>query len=137
MKVICLSNQGKDLPLDCRDPRLNITDDTTFPLKIGEEYIVYAMTVFLCHIWYYICDENYSYYPVWHPSPLFKVSDSRISSHWEYGYFGGESARETYPIFAFKEWSSDLYYYDRLTDGVEKDIEVFNYYKHLMDAEFG
>jgi hypothetical protein len=30
------------------------------------------------------CDDNYSYYPMQNPAPLFEVVDSRVSKYWRF-----------------------------------------------------
>lgn len=136
MKIKCLSNVGSSLPEDCLEPRVNLDKTTIFSLAIGKEYVVYGMTVYRNYIWYYISDEKGLDYPFWYASPLFEVTDNRLSSYWRYGYFPGVSSNLTYPILSFEEWAMDKYFYDRLTDGVEKDVYIFKSYKQLMDEEF-
>jgi hypothetical protein len=135
MKIRCLSNQGRDLPIDCRDPAVNLDEKSVFPLLVGKEYTVYGMTVSMGYVWYYISDEHDLYYPVWHPSPLFEVTDGRLSRLWCYGNLPGKSAQTTYPILAFKEWVEDPLFYDHLTDGQPEAVQTFARYKELLDAE--
>src|SRR5574341_526470 len=104
MKVQCISNSGIDLPKDCMKADCGFTQETLFALIPGRIYVVYAFTVFLGYVWYYICDENYTHYPVWNPSPLFRVSDHRLSSFWEFNCHAGSSVDETQVIVAFPEW---------------------------------
>lgn len=87
------------------------------------------------HVWYYICDETYSHYPVWTPSPLFELVDARVSASWQLGFHRGNITEEAFPIIAFKEWVENLGYYDRLTDGQPSEVETFNRYKKLLDEE--
>jgi hypothetical protein len=134
MKVKCLSNSGADLPMTCRDPQSGFNEDTKFPLKLNKEYQVYGFTLFLGHVWYYLCDEHFTYYPRWNPSPLFEVTDGRMSKYWVFGYDRGGSKHRM--IVAFPEWANDPYYYDKLSDGEKSAVEIFRHYKRLMDLEF-
>lgn len=134
MVILCISNSGRDLPESLLDSASGIEAGTVFPLEVGKEYVVLALTVERGYIWYYICDEDYSYYPVWSPAPLFNVVDGRLSSYWVYAYHR-EMGEQDYPIFAFAEWASEPFYYDRLTDGKEVELELFLKYRDLMERE--
>jgi hypothetical protein len=135
MIVRAISKYGRDLPEDCKDARMGFDDATEFPVVIGKEYVVYAMTVVLNHPWYYICDEVGLPFPVFKPAPLFEVVDGHISQYWEYGYLRSKHQEPAYAIFAFSEWARDLYFYDRLTDQDETTIATIRRYKHLIEEE--
>jgi hypothetical protein len=134
VKIRCLSNLGKDLPIGCRDSLSGFHEDTKFPLQLNKEYQVYGFTIFLGHVWYYLSDEHFTYYPRWNPSPLFEVTDGRLSKYWVFGY-DREIAGGGRMIVAFPEWANDPYYYDALSDGEKDAVEIFLKYKKLMDAE--
>ena len=135
MKVRCIANTGRTLPPDCLKMK-GFTEDREFPLVIDKVYNVYAFTVLDGYPWYYICDETYSYYPVWNPAPLFAIVDHRLSSSWEFNFFLGDPAEQTEIIVAFPEWSRDRLYYDRLTNRVDRDVKIFEHHKALIDQEF-
>ena len=70
MKVKCLFNIGKDLPkrtLEIRD-----LPTTEYPLKIGDEYIVYGISLWKGVVNYLTMDK-YMDLPSWHPADLFSV----------------------------------------------------------------
>lgn len=136
MKVRCISNSGRDLSPSCLRPSWGFTWDKEFPLVIGKTYQVYAFTLVFGHVWYYICDETYSHYPVWTPSLLFELVDGRVSSFWQLGFLRGNISEEPFPIIAFKEWVEDSTFYDRLTDGQPLAVETFRQYKKLLDEEY-
>jgi hypothetical protein len=102
-------------------------DDRLLPEKT---YVVYAITTYLGHTWYYIADESFSEYPIRHPSMFFKIADSRTSSHWRVDIQNGDLE------IGFPEWLETPYFYDDLTNGDRATVEVFAKYKGLMDAEF-
>lgn len=135
MVIYALSNSGRDLPDDCKNECMGIGDETEFAVTAGRDYIVYAITVFLGYPWYYVCTDDGVPYPKWTPAPLFEVVEGSISKYWEYGYLRNEQNKLAYPIFAFKEWARDLFFYDRLTDGDPLATEVFERYKALIDQE--
>jgi hypothetical protein len=117
------------------DPRAGLDADTEFPLEVGKAYVVFALTVYRGYVWYYLCNENYTYYPAWSPSPLFDVVEGTISRYWVYNHWHPRDEGGGYPIMAFDDWANDLYYYDRLTDGDEREVSIFRRYKRLIEEE--
>ncbi len=136
MKVECVSKVARDLPSELVRPELGLGKDRVFSLVVGKQYVVYGITCYLGHLWYYICDEDDLFYPVWKPSPLFKIVDSRLSSFWRIGMYTVASREVGVPIIAFDEWVSDPLFYDKLTDVDKNAVSVFKKYKQLMDEEF-
>jgi hypothetical protein len=129
----CSSDRGADLPTEYLDVSLGLTKDTSFPLTIGREYVVFALTTFVGGIWYYIADDDYSYYPVWSPAPLFAVVDGAISPAWRAAHhrFGERMT----VVLAFDEWAHDPSYYERLTEHDEGAVATFRMYKERLEAE--
>jgi hypothetical protein len=132
MIVQCVSNSARDLPDSALDPRRGYGRNTNFSITVGQEYVVYAMTVFLCQNWYYICDDDKLYYPVWYPSSCFRVMSGKIPAIWEYDYQAGPPPQA---VFSFPEWAHDDRFYERLTDKEPDAVATFNRYKELLDAE--
>jgi hypothetical protein len=130
MRVKCNFNTGRSLPDDLIDESWGLNRSTSFPLIECKEYNVYAMTVVKGYIWYYICDETYTFYPVWRPSPLFSLTCPRFSRHWILVYHS-----EFTPMIAFRQWIDDPLYYERLVDGEDVAVNVFKRWKSLMDRE--
>ncbi|TAH23697.1 MAG: hypothetical protein EAZ09_06630, partial [Oscillatoriales cyanobacterium] len=91
---------------------------------------VYAIREWKGTIWYYICDDNYSYYPIHNPAPMFEVVDKRVSKYWQF-----ELSPNGLLMIAFEQWFTDPYFYDKLTDQEEAEVEIFDQVKELMDAE--
>ena|SRR5664279_1429855 len=100
MMVRCQSNTGAALPDSCLDPRAGISTETSFPLTVGREYAVYAFTIYSCHVWYYILNDDQLSWPVWAPAPLFEVAEGSIPEGWTYGYFRFTNG-DQYPIVSF------------------------------------
>ncbi|HEY1603620.1 MAG TPA: hypothetical protein VGG64_28725 [Pirellulales bacterium] len=136
MKIECISNCASGLPDELIRPELGLRRDRMFSLGVGTQYVVYGFTYYLGHIWYYICDGDYTYYPVWNPSPLFRIVDNRLSSFWRVGIYAVGSAGLPMPIVAFDEWVGDPLFYDKLTDGEGAAVALFKGYKRLIDEEF-
>jgi hypothetical protein len=82
------------------------------------------------NLWYYICDERYTYYPINNPAPLFEIVDSRYSRYWQV-----QLATNGLLEIAFEHWFSIPDFYDRLTDSEAQAVLIFDKMKELMDAE--
>jgi hypothetical protein len=130
MRIRCIANTGTSLPKSYIDPAQGYKKETEFPLTIGKEYTVYALKEWQGSVWYYICDDNYMYYPMQNPAPLFEVVDSRVSQYWRFKLYPNGLLK-----IAFEQWFSDIYFYDKLTDQKEEEVLIFEKVKELMDAE--
>ena len=82
MKIRCIANSGESLPEIYLDSRRGYKKEMEFPLTVGKEYTVYAFYVKQGQVWYYISEDNYTYYPMRSPAPLFEVVDNRMSAYW-------------------------------------------------------
>ena len=131
MKVRSLANTGANLPELYLDPRVNRKKETVFRLTLGKEYTVYAIDEEKGRVWYYVCDDNYMYYPQKHCAPLFEIVDSRVSQYWQV-HLTENGLLE----IAFKEWFADPYFYDKLTDQNEEEVLIWEKVKEVMDGEF-
>lgn len=132
MKINCITNSAKDIP-----PTIlaNYTSpNSSIPLIVNKEYIVYALSEFYQNIWYCICDESYTYHPMWIPHPFFQVVDYRISRYWIFSF--KEDLDKNRFFFGFPEWAKEPDFYNNLTDGEEREVTIFRTYKELMDLEF-
>ena len=130
MKIRCIANTGSSLPESYLDLRRGYKKEMEFPLTVGKDYIVYAFSVKQGQVWYYICEDNYMYYPMRSPAPLFEVFDNRMSIYW-----GLKIHPNGLLEVAFKQWFSDPYFYDKLTDQKEEEVFIFEKIKELIDAE--
>ncbi|MGA9383211.1 MAG: hypothetical protein WBV73_30985 [Phormidium sp.] len=130
MKIRCIANTGDFIPENYLSPPQGYTKQLEFPLTIGKEYIVYAFSAKQGQIWYYICEDNYMYYPMRSPAPLFEVVDNRMSAYWRL-----QLSPNGLLEVAFEQWFSDPYFYDKLTDQNEEEVLIFEKVKELLDAE--
>jgi hypothetical protein len=71
--VRCISNRASTLAAEYLNREHGYGADHVFRLTEGREYVVFAVTSFLGGPWIYIADDEFSYYPVWHPTPLFTI----------------------------------------------------------------
>ena len=136
MRVKCISNKGSLLPSAVLDEKSGFTTKTTFDLVVSKEYVVYGIVFFRGYPWYYLFDEGSSYYPRWNPAPLFEVVDSRLSRYWRYSYSPDSLRPPGELLITYREWVEDPYYYDKLTDGESKELDIFKAYKAKIDLEF-
>lgn len=133
MKVRCISNSARDLSPSCLSPEEGYSRDTIFSIAKGEEYTVYAITTYLGHLWYHIWDRDSVTYPCWNPSPLFEISDGRLSRCWVVGSHkrGGDHVC----LFGYPEWVHDPSHVSMLVDGDDGAEKIFQKYKQQMDTE--
>lgn len=93
-------------------------------------------------IWYYIEDEDFDgdsiSYPIHYPACLFEIEDGRFSKYWtlDFQCEGKTTLEDYYQVIAFKEWIEEDAFYDLLTDGNEREVEVYKKYRMLIDEEF-
>ena len=132
MKIRCIRNIGKDIPQEILKDYCS--PDSNIPLILGKEYVVYAISEYYDNIWYCICDESYSYYPMWIPFPFFEISDNHLSRYWIFSF--KQDKPKNRPFFGFPEWALEQVFYDNLTDGADREVALFKAYKELMDLEF-
>ena len=136
MKVVCVGNKGSDLPSDfLAHKRAWCKPESEFNIDRGSEYVVYAISLHMGYAWFAIADTS-AYYPSFYPSPLFDVTDNKLSKYWVFSLERGKDSESTYTNWVYPEWAHDPYYYDKLTDGDEKEVTIFKRYKKLMDIEF-
>lgn len=134
MKVKCVENKKEALPKDILGDRAYLYHD--FPVIEGKEYTVYAIGEVNNFIWYCICDEDFTSFPRWRPSPLFEITDPRLSQYWIFSL--EKSENKMLPLLSFPQWGNDANFYAELVDGdsIDPAVVVFNSYKELMDLEF-
>lgn len=130
MKVRCIANTGTDIPESYFLPHLGYKKEMEFNLVVGKEYVVYALYEWQGKVWYYICDERYTYYPIHNPAPLFEVVDNRLSKYWTV-----EIAANGLLTLAFEQWFAEPDFYEKLTAQKEKEVLIFDKVKYLMDIE--
>jgi hypothetical protein len=133
MRVRCKSNSGRGLVSSLINPEVGLTQQTDFYLTVGKSYIVYGMTEYLGHVWYYVLDDAVSDYPVWKPACLFDIEDPKLSAFWQLGFHSLDG--KNHMVIAFKEWVEIPCFYDDLTDGKKEAVQTFLKYKPLIDKE--
>lgn len=135
MLAKCISTKKADLPAELLPPGRVLFEEGDFPLILEKTYVVYALTVHIGHLWFYVMDEHCTDFPVWNPSHLFELTSPAVSKYWILGFISPSDRSDPGPIIAFSEWASDPSYYDRLTDGDAGALAVFRKYRALIDQE--
>jgi hypothetical protein len=138
MKIKCITNKVSAIPNEILKNYIIQTE--TFSVNPGKEYIVYAVRIYLGYIWYYICDEDETFYPIWNPGMLFEVTDSRLSRYWIFGLRQADQDENVkkVPFLSFPEWVNDVNFYSDLIDGYSDDPNaiIFRKYKEEMYLEY-
>jgi hypothetical protein len=83
MKVVAAGNRGSDLPSEVVI-RMPAYSGSKFNVTDGQEYVVYAMALWLGGIIIMILDDLQR--PHWYPVELFRISDSTVPRWWSFGY---------------------------------------------------
>ncbi|MDY6806947.1 MAG: hypothetical protein SXA11_24495 [Cyanobacteriota bacterium] len=130
MKIRCIANTGASLPENYLDPKRGYTKELKLALTIDKEYVVYAIYEKLGQVWYYIADDNFMYYPMRNPAPLFEVVDKRVSKYWQFDLRSNGLLR-----VAFSQWFTDPYFYEKLIDQEPTEVDLFKRIKALIDLE--
>ncbi|NEQ41548.1 MAG: hypothetical protein F6K40_37285 [Okeania sp. SIO3I5] len=130
MKIRCIGNTGAFLPENYLDQKRGYTKELKLPLTIGKEYVVYAIYERQQQVWYYIADDNFMYYPMRTPAPLFEVVDNRISKYWRFDLRPNGLLR-----LAVLRWLNDPHFYEKLTDQEAAEVDLFKRIKAFMDIE--
>ena len=87
MLAVCVANRLNDLnaaPADLEVLKYSLGTWARFPLTLGKEYLVYGVSFRDSIPWYYVCDDNFTYYPALWSSLLFKLVDGTPSRFWRF-----------------------------------------------------
>ena len=137
MIVECTNNTGNSLPNKIVEQAQGWNKEAKFNLTVGKKYKVYALEILYGYIWYYIEDDDFDgetiNYPIHYPAPLFKIINNKLSKYWTLNFEVNNDS--VYQIFSFEEWYKEKAFYDLLTDGNDREVQIYNKYKQLMDHE--
>ncbi len=106
----------------------NTQKDQNLHVLEGKEYVVYGITIFEGQIFYYICDETYTCYPLTEPFNLFEKVDSRPSRFWIITASGGPG--KNFKIM-FPEWINEFMFATNLVDGDEREMQILRLIRRL------
>jgi hypothetical protein len=107
----------------------------SLPLTVGREYTAYAIAFLGEQVWYFIenDDADVLRYPSREPAELFQVTEGSIPRCWRFAFTPGHSDHQA--LMAFPEWTEDRFFYDRLTDGQVREVEIFERRRRAIDLE--
>lgn len=104
------------------------------PISINKYYVCHAIAFAPFTERLYIEDESGSIYPKSYPSILFSYVDKSVSKYWTVGE-KRDYRNNIWPILAFKEWASDIYFSGSIFEGNKESLRIFEKYKYLMEVE--
>lgn len=137
MKVKCLTNNINYFINDrkrFKELKKNYHyEDGEIALCVGKEYIVYAVEIKRKGRFYLICDEHYSWYPVFYPSYFFEVIDERLSRFWIDHELLNDKKK---CVISFLRINQFKPFYELLVDYSQDEINKFLEVKKKMDEEF-
>lgn len=133
MRVICRTIQAAGLPSNYLDPRASLDQHFVFPLTVGRSYVVYGLLFRDAQVWYLVADDNELPYPMAYPAPLFEVQNGRPSKHWIFALT--PETRSHHALLAVPAWTADPYFYDRLTNGEDREVREFARMRVAIDEE--
>lgn len=136
MLVECIGTKGDHLPSALLDSEGYGTAETDFGTTIGEQYIVFAMSVVPPGSVSYCLDSGHLYDV---PAELFNLIDGRVSRHWIYNHERWDSAggqTQSAYFWGYPEFTSSNTHRLHLYEGQRDAVELFESYRRQMDLEF-
>lgn len=128
MKIKCIANTGDMLSQVAK--QLGNSDETKYPVKIGEVYSVYGQHLYKGVLSYLIIG-TYENLPSWYPVELFEVVDPMLPLEWYYRFYGYNNLISS--IWGYKELVSDENHHDDLIEREDKAIRIFLTRKKEID----
>ena len=124
MIVTCVARSMATVPEAFVDDNRGYGRSAEFPLTVGAEYLVYAITSFTGGFWFYVLDDDYLHWPIWYPSAVFDVSDSSLPNDWVVGQHLVNGGRVR-TVLSYPAWANDPFYYEHLVDEESEAVEEF------------
>ena len=131
MKIKCVANDGK--VLSHIYGVLGDSDETKYPIKIGEVYNVYGQKIFKGTLNYLIVGTRENL-PSWYPVELFEVVDSLLPLEWYYEFYGYDCLVNA--IWGYKELVLEENHHDELLEREDKAIRIFLKRKKEIDEYY-
>lgn len=108
-------------------------------LKLGKEYIVYAITNNSGYSSYFVKTSDRPFFDFhFQPGPCFEIVENSVSQFWHFDarlhvdQMGNEKFMTT---LAIREWIEQPEFLHRLIDGKSPEIETWRHMSEQMDAE--
>ena len=128
MKVLCTANSGEKLAP--KHFAVGYSTSSIFHISLGAEYVVYGIALWRGLLSYLIVGAYDR--PVFYPSDLFEVRDSRLSPGWHFAFFGQNDETWVNAVWGYPELT-DPQYYDQLVNLDENALQTFQKRRQEMD----
>jgi len=128
MLVKCIGNTGECI--DKATKKWGDSISTKYPLKTGENYVIYGQ--FVCEgIIQYLVLGTYENLPSWYPAELFEMVENATSIEWYFKFKGYSNI--PIAVWGYKELVLDDAHYNSLIEREPKAIEIFLKRKKEID----
>lgn len=128
MIVRCVANTGDKLSPNAK--ALGNSDETNYPIKIGDRFNVYGQHLYKGVLSYLVLG-TYENLPSWYPAELFEIEDALLPLEWYYRYLGYDSNLSA--IWGYKELVLDEEHHDNLIERDKEAIRIFLKRKKEID----
>lgn len=103
-------------------------------MELGATFIVYGVTFWESHPWYYVYEEPADTYPIPRPHHYFEIIDNKFHPSWQLTnevYEHGGASCEILP----QAWAEDALFYENLVDDDPQAIELMKTIKISFEDE--
>lgn len=128
MRVRCIANTGRGFSKKTIE-NLGNSRESTMPLKIGEEYVVYGQMIYK-DVLNYLVIGTYEQLPTWYPAEIFEIASS-LMYYEEYYMYNKDVLIQA--IWGFKELVLEDEYVYRLIEREEDAVKIFLKRKREID----
>jgi len=128
MKVRCIANTGQGFSKETMET-LGNSRESTMPLKIGEEYVVYGQMLYK-NVLNYLVIGTYEQLPTWYPAEIFVITSS-LMYYEEYYMYDKDFLIQA--IWGFKELVLEDNYVYSLIEREKWAVEIFLKRKKEID----
>lgn len=128
VRVRCIANTGQSF-LEKTIENLGNSRESTMPLKIGEEYVVYGQMIYK-DVLNYLVIGTYEQLPTWYPAEVFEITSS-LMYYEEYYMYNKDVLIQA--IWGFKELVLESEYVYRLVEREKWAVEIFLRRKKAID----
>ena len=135
MKVEAVDSGGVNVQKSYWDGAVYAPQGALKQVTLGKEYVAYAVGFLDGQVWYFIenDDADSLQYPSREPAQLFSVVSGSIPRCWEFAFTPDHGDHQA--LVTFPEWTRDRFFYDRLSDGNRREVEIFERRKRAICAE--
>jgi hypothetical protein len=138
MKIKCTDNKGLNIPKDFFE-LTGWSENMIFELlSINKIYNVYAVFTIQNNRCFLICDDLYDgdcfKYPTFYPASLFEIIDNTPSQYWITKENSNHFQKGTNNM-GFPNIINEEFFNGNLVEGYEREEEIFDFYKNLIDKE--